>query len=256
MLVRVGYETGQIMVVLVLRSPVMPSKNNFVKALRKEHPEITTVVVNVNDRKTSMVLGTKEQVIYGPGDIEDKLCGLTFKISPRSFYQVNPPQTEKLYRKAVEYAELSGKEVVLDAYCGTGTIGMIAAARAKEVIGVELNKDAVRDAVAGAKKNQIANIRFYQADAGEFMTDMALTGRNVDVVFMDPPRQGSSQAFLDAVVKLKPKKVVYISCNPETLARDMEYLSGKGYRMERGRGIDMFPFTVHLEMVCSLKRVK
>lgn len=255
-LVRVGYETGQIMVVLVLRSPVMPSKNNFVKALRKEHPEITTVVVNVNDRKTSMVLGTKEQVIYGPGYIEDKLCGLTFKISPRSFYQVNPSQTEKLYRKAVEYAELSGKEVVLDTYCGTGTIGMIAAARAKEVIGVELNKDAVRDAVAGAKKNQIANIRFYQADAGEFMTDMALIGRNVDVVFMDPPRQGSSQAFLDAVVKLKPKKVVYISCNPETLARDMEYLSGKGYRMERGRGIDMFPFTVHVECVVLMSRVE
>ena len=251
-LVRVGYETGQIMVVLVLRSPILPSKNNFVKALRKEHPEITTVIVNVNDRRTSMVLGTKEQVIYGPGYIEDKLCGMNFKISPRSFYQVNPPQAEKLYKKAVEYAGLSGKEVVLDAYCGTGTIGMIAAAGAKEVIGVELNKDAVKDAVAGARKNQIDNIRFYQAEAGAFMTDMAQTGRKVDVVFMDPPRQGSSQEFLDAVLKLKPEKLVYISCCPETLARDMKYLCGKGYRMVKGRGVDMFPFTVHVETVALL----
>ncbi|MDE7330918.1 MAG: 23S rRNA (uracil(1939)-C(5))-methyltransferase RlmD [Lachnospiraceae bacterium] len=254
-LVRVGYETGQIMVVLVLRSPILPSKNNFVKALRKEHPEITTVIINVNDRRTSAVLGVKEQVVYGPGYIEDKLCGMTFKISPRSFYQVNPPQAEKLYKKAVEYAGLSGKEVVLDAYCGTGTIGMIAAAKAREVIGVELNKDAVKDAVAGAKKNQIANIRFYQADAGEFMADMAQAGRKVDVVFMDPPRQGSSSEFLDAVLKLKPEKVVYISCNPETLARDMEYLCGNGYRMERGRGVDMFPLTIHVEVACCLQRV-
>lgn len=255
-LVRVGYRTGQIMVVLVLRSPILPSKNNFVKALRKEHPEITTVVVNVNDKSTSMVLGEKEQVIYGPGYIEDELLGMKFKISPRSFYQVNPAQTELLYQKVIEYAELSGKERVLDAYCGTGTIGMIAAPKAGNVIGVELNQDAVRDAVAGARKNQVENIWFYQGDAGDFMVKMADAGEKVDVVLMDPPRTGSSEKFLAALVKLKPKRVVYVSCNPETLVRDLKYLCGKGYRMKKGVGVDMFPFTKHVETVCLLRNIQ
>ncbi len=255
-LVRVGYSTGQIMVVLVLASPILPSKNNFVKALRKVHPEITTVVVNVNDKKTSIVLGDREQVIYGPGHIEDQLCGMTFKISPKSFYQVNPVQTEVLYQKAIAFAGLSGREVVLDAYCGTGTIGMLASPHAGSVIGVELNRDAVRDAIAGAKRNHLSNIRFYQADAGDFMVQMAALGEKVDVVLMDPPRTGSSEKFLTALVKLKPRKVVYISCNPETLVRDLKYLCGKGYRMETGVGVDMFPFTKHVETVVMLSHKK
>lgn len=253
-LVRVGHSTGQIMVVLVLGSPILPSKNNFVKALRKVHPEITTVVINVNDKKTSMVLGDKEQVIYGSGYIEDRLCGMTFKISPKSFYQVNPRQTEVLYQKAIAFAELSGKEVVLDAYCGTGTIGMIAAPHAGRVIGVELNKDAVRDAIAGAKRNQISNIRFYQSDAGDFIVKMADSGEKVDVVLMDPPRTGSSEKFLKALVQLGPRKIVYVSCNPETLARDLQFLCRKGYRMEKGVGVDMFPFTKHVEAIVSMQR--
>ena len=224
------------------------------KALRKVHPEITTVVINVNDKKTSMVLGDKEQVIYGPGYIEDQLCGMTFQISSKSFYQVNPRQTEVLYQKAIAYAGLSGTEVVLDAYCGTGTIGMIAAPHAIKVIGVELNKDAVKDAIAGAKENQLSNISFYQADAGDFMVKMADSGEKVDVVLMDPPRTGGSEKFLAALTKLKPKKVVYVSCNPETLARDLKYLSGKGYRMEKGVGVDMFPFTKHVETIVGLQR--
>lgn len=251
-LVRVGHVTGQIMVVLVLASPVMPSKNNFVKALRKEHPEITTVVVNVNDKRTSMVLGEKEQVIYGPGYIEDKLCGCTFKISPKSFYQVNPVQTEKLYKKAIGYAGLTGNETVLDAYCGTGTIGMIASAKAGKVIGVELNKDAVKDAVVNAKKNQINNIRFYQKDAGEFMVQVAESGDKVDVVLMDPPRSGSSEVFLDALCVLSPRKVVYVSCNPETMVRDIKYLTQKGYCVQKACGVDMFPNTVEIETVALL----
>lgn len=254
--VRVGHATGQVMVVLVLSSPVLPSKNNFVKALRKEHPEITTVVVNVNSKRTSMVLGEKQQVIYGPGYIEDELCGLKFKISPGSFYQVNPVQTEKLYGKAMEYAQLTGKETVLDAYCGTGTIGMIAASRAEEVIGVELNQGAVRDAVTGAKRNRISNIRFYQKDAGEFMVQLAESGDRVDVVFMDPPRSGSDERFLDCLAKLRPERVVYISCNPETLARDLKYLAAKGYEVKKAVGLDMFPFTVEMEAVCLLSRRK
>lgn len=255
-LVRIGHNSGEILVVLVLASPILPSKNNFVKALRKEHPEITTVVVNVNDRRTSMVLGEKEQVIYGKGYITDTLCGKTFRISPKSFYQVNATQTEVLYRQAMEYAGLTGKETVLDAYCGTGTIGMIASDKAKQVIGVELNKDAVRDAVLNAKTNQVKNIRFYQQDAGKFMVEMAEQGAKVDVVFMDPPRAGSDEAFLGSVVKLFPKKIVYVSCNPETLARDLGYLTKHGYKAQKAVGVDMFAMTEELETVVLLAQRK
>lgn len=246
-LIRTGHVTGQIMVVLVLSSPIMPSKNNFVKALLKLHPEITTVVLNVNDRNTSMVLGDKEQVIYGKGYIEDVLCGKTFRISPKSFYQVNPVQTEKLYGKALEYAGLTGKETVLDAYCGTGTIGMIASDKAAKVIGVELSPDAVRDARNNAKGNQIKNIQFYQNDAGKFLLEMAEQNTKLDVLLMDPPRSGSSEEFLNAVAQIKPEKVVYISCNPDTLVRDLKYLTKKGYRVAKGVALDLFPFTEHVE---------
>ena len=251
-LVRTGYHTGQIMVVLVLASPVMPSKNNFVKALLKLHPEITTVVLNVNGRGTSMVLGEKEHVLYGKGYIEDTLCGKTFRISAQSFYQVNPEQTERLYAKAVEYAGLTGAETVLDAYCGTGTIGLIAAGHAKEVIGVELNRSAVRDAKINAKTNNVTNISFYENDAGKFMVEMAEQGANVDVVFMDPPRAGSDEAFLSSLVRLAPARVVYVSCNPETLARDLQYLTRNGYRALRATPVDMFPWTGHVETVVLL----
>ena len=253
-LVRVGRVTGQIMVVLVLTSPVMPSKNNFVKALRQLHPEITTIVLNVNDRDTSMVLGDKEQVIYGKGYIEDVLCGMTFRISPRSFYQVNPVQTEKLYAKAMEYAGLTGRETALDAYCGTGTIGLIAARNAKEVIGVELNRDAVRDAVSNARRNGIKNISFYQNDAGKLLLEMAEQSAQLDVLFMDPPRSGSDQAFLEAAARIAPRRIIYISCNPETLVRDLEILGRKGYKTEKCVAVDMFPFTESLEAVVALGR--
>ena len=253
-LVRTGFQTGQIMVVLVLGSPILPSKNNFVKALLKEHPEITTIVVNVNNRNTSMVLGDKEQVIYGKGYIEDVLYGKTFKISPKSFYQVNPVQTEKLYGTAIEYAGLTGKETILDAYCGIGTIGMIASDKAKRVIGVELNSDAVRDARTNAKINKIENIELYNKDAGEFMVQLAEQGEKIDVVFMDPPRAGSDEAFLSSVVKCSPERIVYVSCNSETLARDLKYLTKNGYRVKKMRGCDMFPHTSHTETVVQLSR--
>ncbi len=252
-LIRRGFHSGEIMVVLVLGSPILPSKNNFVKALRQLHPEITTVVINVNDKKTSMVLGDKENTIYGKGYIEDTLCDCVFRISPKSFYQVNPVQTEVLYSKAVEYAGLTGKETVVDAYCGIGTIGIIAAAKAKEVISVELNKDAVRDAVTNAKRNEVKNIQFYNADAGEFMVEMASQKARADVVFMDPPRAGSDEAFLSSVVKLSPKKIVYVSCNPETLARDLKYLTRHGYRAVECQPVDMFPWTKHVESVVVLQ---
>lgn len=253
-LVRRGFASGEIMVVLVVASPVFPSKNNFVKALRKVHPEITTVVLNVNDRHTSMVLGDRDIVIYGKDFIRDTLCGRTFRISPGSFYQVNPVQTEVLYGKAVEYAGLTGNERVIDAYCGIGTIGIIASAKAKEVIGVELNPDAVRDARINTRENKIQNVQIRQGDAGAFMEAMAETGEHADVVFMDPPRAGSDEKFMASLLKLNPKKVIYISCNPETMARDLNYLTKKGYGVKKIQPVDMFCFCDHVEVICELVR--
>ena len=243
-LIRTGRKTGEMLVVLVTASPVFPSKNNFVKALRKEHPEVTSVVLNINDKKTSMILGERNIVLYGKGYIQDELCGYTFRISPHSFYQINPVQTERLYKKAIRLADLKGKERVLDAYCGIGTIGMIASKHAKEVIGVELNREAVKDAIGNAKGNGVKNIRFYQAERGEGM----------DVVFMDPPRAGSAEAFLQSVARLAPKKIVYISCNPETMARDLKYLTKKKYEVSKICPVDMFPFTEHVECIVSMVR--
>ncbi len=251
-LVKRGFSTGQIMVVFVTTSPVFPSRNNFIRVLKEKHPEITTIIQNLNDKMTSMVLGDKEKVLYGKGYIEDVLCGCTFRISSKSFYQINPVQTEKLYEKAVEAAALSGIETVIDAYCGIGTIGIIASQKAGRVIGVELNPDAVRDAVANARQNKINNIQFYTNDAGVFMMEMAREGEKADVVFMDPPRSGSSEMFIEAVAALQPKRVVYISCNPETLARDLKRFGGKGYRAEGAWPFDLFPHTGHVETVVML----
>ena len=263
-LIRTAHSTGQIMVVLVLSSTMFPSKNNFVKALLKEHPEITTIVMNINDKRTSMVLGDREQTLYGKGYIEDVLCGNTFRISPKSFYQINSVQTEILYNKAIEFAGLTGNETVIDAYCGIGTIGITAASymagqaggKGGNVIGVELNTDAVKDAIANAKRNNMDNIRFYCDDAGKFMTRMAADGQHADVVFMDPPRSGSDETFLNCVAKLAPKKIVYISCGPDTLARDLGVLKKKGYRVEKMVGVDLFPMTGHVETVVLLSHKK
>lgn len=253
-LVRRGFTSNEIMVVLVVSSPIFPSKNNFVKALRKVYPEISTVVLNINDKKTSMVLGERDIVIYGKGFIRDSLCDHSFRISPKSFYQVNPVQTEILYGKAVEFAGLTGKERVIDAYCGIGTIGIIASEYAKEVIGIELNKDAVKDARLNVRENKITNVSIRQGDAGKFMEAMAANDEQADVVFMDPPRTGSDKTFLSSVVKLGPEKIIYISCGPDTLARDLEYLTGHGYQVKKVQPVELFCFTEHVETVCLLSR--
>ena len=255
-LVKRGFKTNQIMVVLVTAGPIFPAKNNFVKALRKEHPDITTIVHNINPYQTSLVLGERENVLYGTGKIEDELCGLTFRISPRSFYQINPVQTEVLYNTAMEYADMSGREKVIDAYCGIGTIGLVASKRAGEVIGVELNRDAVHDAISNAKRNGIKNVRFFCDDAGEFMLGMAQDGERADIVFMDPPRAGSDECFLSSLVTLAPKKIVYISCNPETQQRDLRFLTKRGYKVEKIQPVDMFPHTNHVETVVLLSHKK
>ena len=254
-MIRVGKNSGQIMVVLVTSNPIFPSKKNFANALKKLHPEITTIVQNINDKKTSMVLGPRNQVMLGKGFIEDTLCGMKFKISPNSFYQINVEQTEKLYNLAIEYAGLTGKEKVVDAYCGIGTIGLVASKKAKQVIGVELNKEAVKDAIINAKINDCNNIKFYGNDAGKFMVDMAAKGEKADVVFMDPPRSGSDKPFLDSVIKLAPERIVYISCGPESLARDLDYIvKNSEYKVEKITPVDMFPCTEHVETVCLLSK--
>lgn len=253
-LIRTGFKTGQIMVVLVVADKIFTSKNNFVKALRKEHPEITTIIMNINNKSTSMVLGHEEKVLFGKGFIEDELCGLKFKLSSSAFYQINPIQTEKLYNKAIEMAELTGKETVLDAYSGIGTIALIASKKAKEVIGVELNREAVKNAIGNAKANNINNVKFYEGDAGEFMEELAETNQKLDTVFMDPPRNGSDEVFLESLVKLAPKNIVYISCNPETQERDLKYLVKKGYAVDKIQPLDMFPQTVHIENIVRLTR--
>lgn len=255
-LIRTAHLTGQILVVLVTGTNIFPSKNNFIRELRRQHPEITTIVQNINDKRTSMVLGERNVVLYGKGYIEDELCGKRFRISPKSFYQVNSVQTEILYKKAIEYAKLTGSEKVIDAYCGIGTISIVVADYAKEVVGVELNGDAIKDAIINKKQNKAGNVRFIKADAGKFMKDMADAGEKCDVVFMDPPRTGSTEEFMDSVIEMSPEKVVYVSCEPETLARDLSYITKRGYSMKRAVPVDMFPMTVGVETVVELEKHK
>ena len=257
-LLRRGVVSGQVMVVLVTAQPVLPGAKNFVRALlaeaEKRHVPVTTVVQNYNPRRTSVVLGEEEKTLYGKGFILDTLCGKTYALSPRSFYQINHDQTEVLYGLAVEAARLTGKEVVLDAYCGIGTIGLTASGRAKQVVGVELNRDAVRDAIGNARHNNVKNARFFAADATQWITEAAAAGQRADVIFMDPPREGSTPQFIESVARMAPKRVVYVSCNPETMARDLALLTAKGYRAEGFTPVDLFPQTAHVETVVLLSK--
>lgn len=253
-LVRKGMSTKQIMVVLVTACPEFPHKNNFVAELRRRHPEITTIVQNINEENTTMVLGERNKPLYGEGYIEDVLCGLRFRISPNSFYQVNSAQTQVLYKKAIQAAGLTGNETVVDAYCGIGTIGMAMASKAGKVLGIELNRDAVKDAKANAKRNHLNNIHFVAADATEYLTSMAEEGAKADVVVMDPPRSGSTEEFIQAVAQLAPDRVVYVSCNPETLGRDLEIFKKKRYQAVEAWPVDMFGWTNHVETIVLLQR--
>ena len=257
-LLRRGVVTGQVMVVLVTAQPVLPGARNFVKALlaeaEKRQVPVTTVVQNYNPRRTSVVLGEQEKVLYGKGFILDTLCGRTYALSPRSFYQINHSQTEVLYGLAVEAAGLTGREVVLDAYCGIGTIGLTAAGHAKQVVGVELNRDAVQDAIGNARRNGVKNARFFAADATRWIGEAAAAGQKADVIFMDPPREGSTPQFIESVARMAPQRVVYVSCNPETMARDLALFAQKGYRAAGFTPVDMFPHSEHIEVVCALSK--
>ena len=252
-LLRKGFSTKEIMLVIVTAGVAFPSKNNFLKALCEKHPEITTIVQNINDRRTSMVLGKRNIVLKGKGYIEDVLCGCRFRISPTSFYQINHQQTEKLYKKAIQLADISKNDTVIDAYCGIGTIGIVASKKAGKVIGVELNSEAVSDAKINASINNIKNVTFVNADAGDFLVEYAKNAK-ADVVIMDPPRSGSTPEFLNSLLKIKPDRIVYISCGPDTQARDIKVLVKGGYKVTACQPFDLFPHTEHVENVILLKR--
>ena len=253
-LLRKGFSTKEIMLVIVTAGVAFPSKNNFLKALCEKHPEITTIVQNINDRRTSMVLGKRNIVLKGKGYIEDVLCGCRFRISPTSFYQINHQQTEKLYKKAIQLADISKNDTVIDAYCGIGTIGIVASKKAGKVIGVELNSEAVSDAKINASINNIKNVTFVNADAGDFLVEYAKNAK-ADVVIMDPPRSGSTPEFLNSLLKIKPDRIVYISCGPDTQARDIKVLVKGGYKVTACQPFDLFPHTEHVETVCLLSKL-
>ena len=258
--VRVGHQSGEVLVTIVTNGDELPASKAFCRELVRRCPFVTTVVQNVNTRQTNVILGDEERVLYGPGFILDTLCGLSFRISSQSFYQVSAGQTEVLYDEAIRLAGLDGTQHVIDAYCGTGTIGLVAAARgAAGVTGVDVVESAIRDARANAAHNGIGNAQFMAADAAVFMR--ALAARRADeadpaplVVMMDPPRSGASPEFLDALAALAPERVVYISCDPATQARDIRHLARAGYEVSVVQPVDMFPHTDHIESIALLAR--
>lgn len=247
-LIRTSYHYDELMVVLVTSMLNFPGQRNFVDALMKLHPEITTIVENVNSRHTNVILGNKEKILYGPGFIKDDILGLTFEISPSSFFQVNPEQVEVLYKTALDLIDIKKNQIVLDAYSGVGTIGLIASKNAKKVISVEIVKDAHKNAIENAKRNNVNNIEFHCGDAGEFINSY---DGDLDIVIMDPPRKGSDEKFLSTLINKKVPQIIYISCDPETLARDLEYLK-QSYDVTYIQPVDMFPMTAHVETVVLL----
>ena len=247
-LIRTSYHYDELMVVLITSMMNFPGQRNFVDALLKKHPEITTVVENVNSRHTNVILGNKEKVLYGPGFIKDTILGLTFEISPSSFFQVNPEQVEILYKTALDLIDINKQQVVLDAYSGVGTIGLIASKNAKKVISVEIVKDAHKNAIENAKRNNISNIEFHCGDAGEFISSY---DGDLDIVIMDPPRKGSDEKFLSTLINKRVKQIIYVSCDPETMARDVGYLSSH-YKVTYLQPVDNFPMTAHVETVVGL----
>lgn len=251
-LIRRAIETNQTLVVLVATDGMFKGSKNFCQELVKACPSVQSVVLNVNKRQTSVVLSSIEKVLYGKGFIVDKLCGLSFKISAQSFYQINHSQCEKLYTKVAELLNGQKDQVVLDTYCGIGTIGMSIAKNVKKVIGVELNKDAYKDALNNAKMNDIRNISFYNEDATIFMQKMAQSHMHIDSVIMDPPRAGSTKEFVEAIGILKPQSVVYVSCDPSTQARDLKWFQQIGYVTKDVYLYDMFPHTEHVETIVLL----
>lgn len=250
-LIRTSYHYDETMVTLVTKLDEFKGKNNFVKELIRRCP-VTTIIQNINSRDTNVILGEKERVLYGPGHIKDSILGVDFLISSKSFFQVNPVQVEKLYQTAIDLSKITNNSLVFDAYCGIGTISLIAAKSAKNVVGVETVKEAIIDAKKNAKINHIENADFFVGDAGEIYSKLRHEGRKFDCVFVDPPRKGLSPEFVDSLLKEEPPTICYVSCDPETLCRDLKLLSSK-YNISNLQPVDMFPMTFHVETVACLQ---
>ena len=250
--IRLGEWTDELMVCYVVNGNGLKQEDRLVRLLRESLPNLKTVLINSNREKTNVILGSKNRVIYGDGCITDRLCGLIVNISTFSFWQVNRAQAERLYEKAAEYAALCGDEVLLDLYCGTGTIGLTMANRCKQLIGVELIEDAVRDAEQNAAVNSICNARFLCADAPAAAAQLEQEGVRPDVVVLDPPRKGCGEELVRTIGKMAPKRVVYVSCDPATLARDLRFFEAIGYTTREVTPVDMFPRTAHVETVVLL----
>lgn len=252
---KVGFTTGEVMIVLVANGKKLPYLKELASVLKENIPGFKTLVVNVNTQKTNVILGKENIVAYGDGMIRDYIGELVFEISPLSFFQVNPLQTEVLYNKALEYANLGENDTVFDIYCGIGTISLFLDQKAKKVYGIEIVEDAIKDAKRNAKINNMDNVEFYVGKAEEVVPKMYKEGKRANVVVVDPPRKGCDEKVLDTIVSMEPDRVVYVSCNPSTLARDLAYLNERGYKCHEIQPVDMFPHSVHVENVAWLSRV-
>ena len=253
---KVGFSSKEVMVVLVANGRKLPYLNELASVLKENIPGFKTLVVNVNREKTNVILGNENRVIYGDGKINDNIGDLVFEISPLSFFQVNPVQTEVLYNKALEYAALGENDTVFDIYCGIGTISLFLAQRAKKVYGIEIVEEAIKDAKRNAEINNLDNVEFYVGKAEDVVPKMYKQGKRANVVVVDPPRKGCDEKVLDTIVSMQPDRVVYVSCNPSTLARDLAYLNEKGYKCLEVQPVDMFPHSVHIENVALIVKDK
>ena len=253
---KVGFTSKEVMVVLVANGRKLPYLNELASVLKENIPGFKTLVVNVNREKTNVILGNENRVIYGDGKINDNIGDLVFEISPLSFFQVNPVQTEVLYNKALEYAALGENDTVFDIYCGIGTISLFLAQRAKKVYGIEIVEEAIKDAKRNAEINNLDNVEFYVGKAEDVVPKMYKQGKRANVVVVDPPRKGCDEKVLDTIVSMQPDRVVYVSCNPSTLARDLAYLNEKGYKCLEVQPVDMFPHSVHIENVALIVKDK
>lgn len=251
---KIGFKTGEVMVVLVINGNKLPNTQELIHVLKENIPGFKTLVLNINKEKTNAILGRNNKTVYGDGRINDYIGELVFEISPLSFFQVNPIQTEVLYNKALEYANLKENDVVFDIYCGIGTISLFLAEKANKVYGIEIVEDAIKDAKRNADLNNLNNTEFYAGKAEEVVPRLYKEGKKANVVVVDPPRKGCDEKVLDTIVSMKPNRVVYVSCNPSTLARDLKYLDQKGYKCVEIQPVDMFPHTMHVECVALIEK--
>lgn len=254
LVIRRGYYTGELMVILVTNGMHLPYQEEIVDEIVEALPETVSVIQNINEQNTNVILGRKSRALYGEDKYRDQLLDFTFEISHQSFYQVNPAQTEKLYQTVIDYAELTEEDVVVDAYCGIGTITLALSRHAKQVYGIEIVEEAVQNAKRNAEINQVDNVEFFVGASEKILPQWAKEGRQVDVLVVDPPRKGLEQDFIDAALVMAPERIVYVSCNPATLARDIKYFTENGYQAVKAQPVDMFPQTLHVESVVLMTK--